>query len=170
MKVHDLKPAAGSTKSRKRVGRGTGGKGGKTAGRGSKGQRARNTVHRSFEGGQTPLLRRLPKLKGFNNPFRVEYQAVNLHTLGELAEKIGSSDITPDVLVANGVVRKGAFVKILARGEITTKLNVSAHGASAAAKEAIEAAGGSITMITLPFKEEGKAGRPASSGNQFMNR
>ena len=169
MKVHDLKPAEGSTRSRKRVGRGTGGKGGKTAGRGSKGQRARNTVHRSFEGGQTPLLRRLPKLKGFNNPFRVEYQAVNLHTLNDLVEKVGA-DIDPDVLVANGIVRKGAFVKILARGEITTKVNVSAHGASKAAIEAIEAAGGSITMITLPFKEEGKAGRPPSSGNQFMNR
>lgn len=169
MKVHDLKPAEGATRSRKRVGRGTGGKGGKTAGRGSKGQRARNTVQRGFEGGQTPLIRRLPKLKGFNNPFRVEYQAVNLHTLNDLVEKVGA-DITPDVLVANGIVRKGAFVKILARGEITTKVNVSAHGASAAAKEAIEAAGGSITMITLPFKEEGKAGRPPSSGNQFMNR
>lgn len=169
MKVHDLKPAPGSTKSRKRVGRGTGGKGGKTAGRGSKGQRARNTVQRGFEGGQTPLIRRLPKLKGFNNPFRVEYQAVNLHTLGDLAEKVGA-DITIDMLVEHGVVRKGAFVKILARGEISTKVNVSAHGASAAAKEAIEAAGGSINMITLPFKEEGKAGRPPSSGNQFMNR
>ncbi len=169
MKVHDLKPAAGSTKRAKRVGRGTGGKGGKTAGRGSKGQRARNTVARGFEGGQTPLMRRVPKLKGFNNPFRVEYQAVNLHTLGELVEKVGA-DITPEVLEANGIVRKGAFVKILARGEINTKVNVSAHGASKAAIEAIEAAGGSITMITLPFKEEGKAGRPASSGNQFMNR
>ena len=169
MKVHDLKPAEGSTKRGKRVGRGIGGKGGKTAGRGSKGQRARNTVQRGFEGGQTPILRRLPKLKGFNNPFRVEYQAVNLHTLNELVEKVGP-DITPEVLVANGVVRKGAFVKILARGEINTKVNVSAHGASAAAKEAIEAAGGSITMITLPFKEEGKAGRPPSAGNQFMNR
>ncbi|MFT6289771.1 MAG: large subunit ribosomal protein L15 [Ilumatobacter sp.] len=169
MKVHDLKPAVGSTKSRKRVGRGTGGKGGKTAGRGSKGQRARNTVQRGFEGGQTPLIRRLPKLKGFNNPFRVEYQAVNLHTLGDLAEKVGA-DISIDMLVEHGVVRKGAFVKILARGEISTKVNVDAHGASASAKEAIEAAGGSINMITLPFKEEGKAGRPPSSGNQFMNR
>ena len=169
MKVHDLKPAEGSTKSRKRVGRGTGGKGGKTAGRGSKGQRARNTVQRGFEGGQTPLMRRLPKLKGFNNPFRVEYQAVNLHTLNDLVEKVGA-DVTPEVLVANGVVRKDAFVKILARGEITSAVNVSAHGASKAAIEAIEAAGGSVTMITLPFKEEGKAGRPASQGNQFMNR
>jgi large subunit ribosomal protein L15 len=169
MKVHDLKPAAGSTKSRKRVGRGTGGKGGKTAGRGSKGQRARNTVQRGFEGGQTPLIRRLPKLKGFNNPFRVEYQAVNLHTLNDLAEKVGN-DISIDMLVANGVVRKGAFVKILARGEISAKVNVDAHGASASAQEAIEAAGGSINMITLPFKEEGKAGRPAVQGNQFANR
>ncbi len=169
MKVHDLKPAEGSTKKAKRVGRGTGGKGGKTAGRGTKGQRARNTVARGFEGGQMPLKQRVPKLKGFNNPFRVEYQAVNLHTLNDLAEKVGA-DITPDVLVEHGLVRKGAFVKILARGEIGTKVNVSAHGASKAAVEAIEAAGGSITMITLPFKEEGKAGRPASLGNQFMNR
>ena len=169
MKVHDLKPAAGSTKKAKRVGRGTGGKGGKTAGRGTKGQRARNTVARGFEGGQMPLKQRVPKLKGFNNPFRVEYQAVNLHTLDDLVEKVGA-DITPDVLVDHGLVRKGAFVKILARGEITTKVNVSAHGASKAAVEAIEAAGGSVTMITLPFKEEGKAGRPASQGNQFMNR
>lgn len=170
MKVHDLKPAAGSSKRRKRVGRGTGGKGGKTAGRGTKGQRARNTVARGFEGGQMPLKQRVPKLRGFKNPFRVEYQAVNLHTLGDLAEKLGSGDIDIDTLVANGVVRKGAFVKILARGEITTKVNVSAHAASASAKEAIEAAGGSVTMITLPFNEEGKAGRPPSAGNQFMNR
>ena len=169
MQVHDLKPAAGSTKRSKRVGRGIGGKGGKTAGRGTKGQRARNTVNRGFEGGQAPLKQRVPKLKGFNNPFRVEYQAVNLHTLSDLAEKVGS-DITPEVLVEHGLVRKGAFVKILARGEISTKVNVSAHGASKSATEAIEAAGGSITLITLPFNEEGKAGRPASQGNQFMNR
>jgi len=169
MKVHDLKPADGSTKRRKRVGRGTGGKGGKTAGRGTKGQRARNTVARGFEGGQMPLKQRVPKLRGFQNPFRVEYQAVNLHTLSDLAEKV-SGDITPDVLVQHGLVRKGSFVKILARGEISTKVTVSAHAASKAAIEAIEAAGGSITMITLPFKEEGKAGRPPASGNQFMNR
>ena len=170
MKVHDLKPASGSTKRAKRVGRGTGGKGGKTAGRGTKGQRARNTVARGFEGGQMPLKQRVPKLRGFNNPFRVEYQAVNLHTLSDLAEKIGSTDITPEVLVANGIVRKDAFVKILARGEITAKVDVTAHAASAAAKSAIEAAGGTFTQLTLPFKEEGKAGRPAAQGNQFMNR
>ena len=106
MQVHDLAPSPGATKNAKRVGRGTGGKGGKTAGRGSKGQRARNTVARGFEGGQTPLKQRVPKLKGFNNPFRVEYQAVNLHTLGDLVEKTGDSTVDPEVLVANGVVRK----------------------------------------------------------------
>ena len=169
MKVHDLKPAEGSKKTAKRVGRGIGGKGGKTAGRGTKGQRARNTVARGFEGGQMPLKQRVPKLRGFNNPFRVEYQAVNLHTLADIAEKVGA-DINIDTLVAKGVVRKGAYVKILARGEISTKINVSAHAVSASAKEAIEAAGGSITIIELPFKAEGKAGRPAVQGNQFANR
>ena len=93
MQVHDLAPAPGSTKNAKRVGRGTGGKGGKTAGRGTKGQRARNTVARGFEGGQMPLKQRVPKLKGFNNPFRVEYQAVNLHALGDLVEKLGDADV-----------------------------------------------------------------------------
>lgn len=170
MKVHDLAPAPGSKKRAKRVGRGTGGKGGKTAGRGSKGQRARNTVARGFEGGQTPLKQRVPKLRGFNNPFRVEYQAINLHALNDLAEKTGATDIGPDELVAGGLLRKGDFAKILARGEISAKVNVSAHGASEAAKTAIEAAGGSVTLITLPFMEEGKAGRPAVQGNQFANR
>ena len=170
MKVHDLKPAEGSTKKAKRVGRGTGGKGGKTAGRGTKGQRARNTVRRGFEGGQMPLKQRVPKLRGFKNPFRVEYQAVNLHTLADLSDKVGSGDIDLDTLVSNGVVRKGAFVKVLGRGELSSAVNVSVHAVSASAKEAIEAAGGSVTLITLPFKEEGKAGRPPSSGNQFMNR
>ncbi|WP_420451256.1 50S ribosomal protein L15 [Ilumatobacter sp.] len=169
MKVHDLKPAEGSTRSRKRVGRGIGGKGGKTAGRGTKGQRARNTVRRGFEGGQMPLKQRVPKLKGFNNPFRVEYQAINLHTLADLAERVDGA-ITPEVLAEHGLVRKGSFVKILARGEVSSALEVSAHAASRSAVEAIEAAGGSITMITLPFREEGRAGRPAAQGNQFMNR
>ena len=170
MKVHDLAPAPGSNKRAKRKARGTGGKGGKTAGRGSKGQRARNTVARGFEGGQTPLKQRVPKLSGFNNPFRVEYQAINLHALNDLADKLGQSDITLDDLVASGLLTKGDFAKILARGEITAKVNVHAHGASAAAVSAIEAAGGSVTLVTLPFKEEGKAGRPAVQGNQFANR
>jgi len=170
MQVHDLAPSPGATKNRKRVGRGTGGKGGKTAGRGTKGQRARNTVARGFEGGQMPLKQRVPKLKGFNNPFRVEYTAVNLHKLGDLAEKIGSTDLTIEVLVANGLVRKDAYVKVLARGEISTKVNVHAHAVSKTAEAAITDAGGTVTLVELPFMAEGRAGRPAVKGNQFANR
>jgi large subunit ribosomal protein L15 len=170
MMVHELTPAPGSKKRAKRVARGTGGRGGKTAGRGMKGQKARSKVPVGFEGGQMPLKQRVPKLKGFNNPFRVEYQAVNLHALGDLVEKVGDVPITPEVLVANGVVRKDAFVKILARGEITTKVDVHAHAVSKSAEAAITAAGGSVTLIQLPFKEEGKAGRPPAKGNQFANR
>ena len=162
MRVHDLSPAPGATTSRKRVGRGIGGKGGKTAGRGTKGQHARNTVNRGFEGGQMPLKQRVPKLKGFNNPFRVEYSPVNLDQL----EACGESTVDPDVLVAKGLVRKGVFVKILARGEITSKVDVSAHGVSKAAEAAITAAGGSVTVLPLPFKQ----GRPPVKGNQFTNR
>ena len=166
MRVDDLAPAPGSKKSAKRVGRGIGGKGGKTAGRGTKGQRARNTVARGFEGGQMPLKQRVPKLKGFTNPFRVEYTGVNLDTLSQL----GESTVDPDLLVARGIVRKDAFVKILGRGELTAKIDVSAHAVSKAAEAAITGAGGTVTLITLPFKEEGKAGRPAAKGNQFTNR
>lgn len=170
MQVHDLAPSPGAKKKAKRVGRGTGGKGGKTAGRGTKGQRARNTVARGFEGGQNPLKQRVPKLKGFNNPFRVEYQAVNLHTLEELAEKLDDNTIDPSVLAANGLAHKKAFIKVLARGEITAKIDLHVHGISAAADEAVKAAGGTVTLIELPFREEGKAGRPAVQGNQFANR
>jgi large subunit ribosomal protein L15 len=166
MRVDHLAPAPGSKKNAKRVGRGIGGKGGKTAGRGTKGQRARNTVRRGFEGGQMPLKQRVPKLKGFTNPFRVEYSAVNLDTLSEL----GETTITPQSLHDHGIVRKGAFVKVLARGEISTALDVHVHAVSKAAEAAITEAGGTITLITLPFKEEGKAGRPAAKGNQFTNR
>jgi large subunit ribosomal protein L15 len=166
MRVDDLTPAPGSKKSAKRVGRGIGGKGGKTAGRGTKGQRARNTVARGFEGGQMPLKQRVPKLKGFTNPFRVEYTGVNLDTLSAL----GESTVDPELLVARGIVRKDAFVKILGRGELTGKIDVSAHAVSKSAEAAITGAGGTVTLITLPFKEEGKAGRPAAKGNQFTNR
>jgi large subunit ribosomal protein L15 len=168
MRVDDLAPSPGSRTSAKRKGRGTGGKGGKTAGRGTKGQRSRGRgkVARGFEGGQMPLKQRVPKLKGFTNPFRVEYSAVNLDTL----DSLGESTVTPEVLVARGIVRKGDFVKVLARGEVTTKIDVHVHGASKAAEAAITAAGGSVTLITLPFKEEGKAGRPPAKGNQFTNR
>ena len=170
MRVDDLAPAPGSKKVSRRVGRGTGGRRGKTAGRGTKGQRARNTVARGFEGGQTPLKQRVPKLKGFTNPFRVEYTAVNLDTIAMLAAEHGESTVTPEVLHAHGIVRKDAFVKILGRGEVTAKLDVHAHAVSKSAEAAITGAGGSVTLITLPFKEEGKAGRPAAKGNQFTNR
>jgi large subunit ribosomal protein L15 len=169
MRVHDLAPAPGSTKSRKRVGRGIGGKGGKTAGRGTKGQHARNTVARGFEGGQMPLKQRVPKLKGFNNPFRVEYRAINLDTISELAGVVGST-IDLDALVAHGQARKSDYIKVLARGEITTKVELHAHAVSKAAESAIIAAGGTVTLVPLPFKAEGKAGRPAVKGNQFANR
>ena len=161
MRVDELAPAPGSTKRRKRVGRGIGGKGGKTAGRGTKGQYARNTVARGFEGGQMPLKQRVPKLKGFNNPFRVEYYAVNLDSLSEL----GLAEVTPEILVAKGVAHKGTLVKVLARGEISTPVKVSAHAVSKAAERAIVAAGGSVTLIPLPHKI-----RPAAKGNQFTNR
>ena len=166
MRVDELAPAPGATKSKKRVGRGIGGKGGKTAGRGTKGQYARNTVARGFEGGQMPLKQRVPKLKGFTNPFRVEYTAVNLDTLNDL----GESTVNPEVLIAHGLLRKDAFVKVLGRGEVTGKLDVHAHAVSKSAEAAITAAGGTVTLIQLPFKGEGKAGRPAAKGNQFTNR
>ena len=161
MRVDELSPAAGSTKNPKRVGRGIGGKGGKTAGRGTKGQYARNTVARGFEGGQTGLKQRVPKLKGFNNPFRVEYQAINLDVLGGLTE----ADVTPGTLASHGLAHKGALIKVLARGEIGRPVRVSAHGFSKAAAAAIEAAGGSVETLPLPYKV-----RPAAKGNQFTNR
>ena len=169
MRVHDLAPAPGATSSRKRVGRGIGGKGGKTAGRGTKGQHARNTVARGFEGGQMPLKQRVPKLKGFNNPFRVQYKAVNLDTIGELAEVVGGR-IDLQALVEHGLARKSDYIKVLARGELTTAVEVHAHAVSKAAEAAITAAGGTVTLVPLPFKAEGKAGRPAVKGNQFANR
>jgi large subunit ribosomal protein L15 len=169
MRVHDLAPAPGATSSRKRVGRGIGGKGGKTAGRGTKGQHARNTVNRGFEGGQMPLKQRVPKLKGFNNPFRVEYRAINLDTLSEVAAIVGDR-VDLQALVDHGLARKADYIKVLARGELTTKVDVHAHAVSKAAEAAIAAAGGTVTLVPLPFKAEGKAGRPAVKGNQFANR
>ncbi len=161
MKVHDLKPAEGSRTRRKRKGRGIGGKGGKTAGRGTKGQRARNTVRVGFEGGQLPLQQRMPKLRGFNNPFRVEYQAINLDTITES----GLSEISPESLLEKGLVGKGALVKVLGRGELSGAVTVKAHAFSASAEAAITAAGGSVEKLPLPFKV-----RPASQGNALTNR
>jgi large subunit ribosomal protein L15 len=162
IKLHDLKPAPGSTKTPKRVGRGIGGKGGKTAGRGTKGQKARNTVRPGFEGGQMPLTQRVPKLRGFNNPFRVEYQAINLDTL----EASEIDDVSPETLYAKGLVSKGALVKILGRGELTRKVTVKAHKFSKTAEAAITAAGGSVEVLPPPFG----GGRPPVKGNAHANR
>jgi large subunit ribosomal protein L15 len=162
MRVDELSPSPGAKKKPKRVGRGIGGKGGKTAGRGTKGQYARNTVARGFEGGQMPLKQRVPKLKGFNNPFRVEYQAINLDAISE----VGLTEVTPESLFKAGVAHKGTFIKVLARGEIKKAVNVHAHAVSKAAEAAITAAGGTVTIIPLPYAQ----GRPPVKGNQFTNR
>jgi large subunit ribosomal protein L15 len=162
VKVHDLKPAPGSNRSRKRVGRGIAGKGGKTAGRGTKGQGARNNIKPGFEGGQLPLMQRIPKLKGFKNPFRVEYVVVNLDTL----ESFDGDEVTPDTLRAKGLVHKHGLVKVLGRGELTRKVAVRAHAFSKSAEQAITAAGGSVEVLPPPFGN----GRPPAKGNQHTNR
>jgi large subunit ribosomal protein L15 len=161
MKLHDLQPPKGSTHRKRIVGRGIAGKGGKTAGRGTKGQKARRSIPAGFEGGQLPLLQRIPKLKGFTNPFRVEYTPVNLDAISAL----GVKELTIDVFVANGLARKGDFVKVLGRGELSSAINISAHRFSASARSAIEDAGGTATEVALPF-----AVRPPASGNQHQNR
>ncbi|MEE9965704.1 MAG: 50S ribosomal protein L15 [Propionicimonas sp.] len=144
LKVHHLRPAPGAKTAKTRVGRGEASKG-KTAGRGTKGTGARKNVPESFEGGQMPLHMRLPKLRGFNNPFRVEYQVVNVAKLAELYPNGGEVTVTD--LVAKGAVRDGQLVKVLGNGEITVALQVSANAFSASAKSKIEAAGGSITEL-----------------------
>ena len=146
LKLHDLKPAPGSKKSRQRVGRGEASKG-KTAGRGTKGTKARYQVRPGFEGGQLPLYMRLPKLRGFNNPFRVEYAPVNLTKLGEMFPQGG--EVTAEDLVSKGAARKGRPVKILGSGEISVALTVKAHAFSGSAEEKITAAGGSIEKLPL---------------------
>jgi large subunit ribosomal protein L15 len=163
MKLHDLKPDPGSKRAPRRVGRGIGGKGGKTAGRGSKGQGARNTVSPRFEGGQTPLHRRTPKSKGFTNPFRVQYHVVNLDTLEGFE---AGAEVTPDTLRAQGRVAKRGLVKVLGRGDLTKALTVRAHGFSDAAVRAIEAAGGTTHVIPAPWGER----RPPARGNALTNR
>ena len=142
LKVHHLRPAAGSKKAKTRVGRGEGSKG-KTAGRGTKGTKARYQVKAGFEGGQMPLHMRTPKLRGFKNPFRVEYQVVNLYTLAELFPEGG--DVTVEALVAKGAVRKNEPVKVLGTGEITVKLNVTVDKVSSSAEQKIVAAGGTVS-------------------------
>jgi large subunit ribosomal protein L15 len=145
LKPHHLRPAPGAKTPKTRVGRGEAGARGKTAGRGTKGSKARNQIPAAFEGGQMPVHMRLPKLKGFKNPFRVEYQVVNLDRLAALYPKGG--DVTVEDLVAKGAVRSGSPVKVLGSGEISVAVQVSAHAFSASAKEKIAAAGGSATQL-----------------------
>jgi large subunit ribosomal protein L15 len=144
LKLHHLRPAPGAKKAKTRVGRGEGSKG-KTSGRGTKGTKARYQVPVAFEGGQMPLHMRLPKLKGFRNPFKVTYQVVNLDRISALFPDGG--DVNPDQLVARGAVRKGEPVKVLGQGELSVKVAVSANAFSASAKEKIESAGGSVTVL-----------------------
>ena len=145
LKVHHLRPAPGAKTAKTRVGRGEGSKG-KTAGRGTKGTGARNEVARNFEGGQTPIHMRLPKLRGFKNPFTTEYQVVNLDKISALYPDGG--DVTVEGLVAKGAVRDGAPVKVLGTGDLGgVKFQVSAHAFSGSAKDKIAAAGGSVTEL-----------------------
>jgi large subunit ribosomal protein L15 len=145
LKIHDLRPAPGANKAKTRKGRGEGSKG-KTAGRGTKGSKARTSVKLGFEGGGVPLQRRLPKLKGFSNTlFKTTYQVVNLDRLGELFPEGGT--VTLDDLVAKGAVRKNQLVKVLGTGDISVALNVQAHAFSGTAKEKIAAAGGSVSEL-----------------------
>jgi large subunit ribosomal protein L15 len=161
MKLHELRPPEGSTRRKRIVGRGVAGKGGKTAGRGTKGQKARRQIPAQFEGGQNPLIQRIPKLKGFTNPFRVSYTPVNLDSLTVL----GLAEVNPDILVTNGLAQKGDLVKVLGRGTLSAPVKLSVHAISGSARAAVEAAGGSVTLLELPFSV-----RPAASGNQHQNR
>jgi large subunit ribosomal protein L15 len=162
MKVHDLAPAPGSHRPKRRVARGIAGKGGKTAGRGTKGAKARDSSKPGFEGGQLPLTQRIPKLRGFDNPFRVEYNVVNLRDI----EGMEGSEITPDSLKAAGAVHHKGLVKVLGSGELSRAVHVSAHAFSKSAREAIEAAGGSVTVVDKPFGDR----RPPAKGNALANR
>ena len=162
MKVHELRPPAGSTRPRRRVGRGIAGKGGKTAGRGTKGQAARSKIPAGFEGGQLPLMQRIPKFRGFKNPFRVEYTPVNV---GALSAVDGDhADLA--ALAAAGLAKKNALVKILGGGELSRALRVEAHAFSKSAEAAITGAGGSVTVVPPPFGN----GRPPAKGNALTNR
>ena len=146
IKFHHLKPTPGSTKSKIRKGRGEAGKRGKTAGRGTKGTGARKTVPAYFEGGQIPLYRRIPKLKGLKNTPKMSYVVVNV---SDLQDKNLKGDIDPAILQKNGLTRKKGFVKILGNGEITNSVNVKAHAVSESAKKKIEDAGGTVEVIEI---------------------
>jgi len=162
MRLHELQPAPGSTRPRRRVGRGIAGKGGKTAGRGTKGQAARGSIKPGFEGGQLPLKQRIPKLKGFKNPFRVEYAVVNLDAIAAFP----GDDVSPETLRARGLVHKHGLVKVLGRGELTRAVRVRVHAISRSAEQAVTAAGGTVELIPPPFGH----GRPPAKGNALTNR
>ena len=144
LKLHHLRPAPGAKTAKTRVGRGEASKG-KSAGRGTKGSKARNQIPAGFEGGQMPIHMRLPKLKGFKNPFKVEFQVVNLDRISDLFPDGG--EITVEALIAKGAVRDGHPVKVLGQGEVSVKIDVSAQAFSASAREKIEAAGGTVTVV-----------------------
>ena len=163
MKLHDLKPAPGSNPRKRRVARGVGGRRGKTAGTGTKGQGTRSSVKPGFEGGQTPLTRRTPKLKGFKNPFRVEYTVINLDGLEDFD---AGAEVSPETLRAKGLVHKHGLVKVLGRGEVSKALNVRVHAFSKSAAEAIRAAGGTAETLEPP----GGVRRPPARGNALTNR
>ncbi len=148
MELHNLKPAQGAVRNRKRVGRGQGSGRGGTSTRGHKGagSRSGDSTKVGFEGGQMPLQRRLPKI-GFKSPNRIELVPINLERLQEIADKYSVNTITPEFLVAKGIIGKGDLYKVLARGELKTQLSVTAHACSATAKAAIEAIGGSINLV-----------------------
>ncbi|GAA1954131.1 50S ribosomal protein L15 [Kitasatospora viridis] len=144
IKIHNLRPAPGAKTEKTRVGRGEGSKG-KTAGRGTKGTKARYQVPQRFEGGQMPLHMRLPKLKGFKNPFKITFQVVNLDKLAELYPQGG--EVTVEDLVAKGAVRKNSLVKVLGTGEVSVALQVTVDAVSGSAAEKIKAAGGTVTEL-----------------------
>lgn len=144
MKLHHLRPAEGSKKRKIRVGRGEAGRRGKTAGRGTKGLKARSKVRQGFEGGQTPLQRRIPKLKGFKNPNREEFTVINVGRLGELDT---GTTVTPETMREAGLAKKRGKIKVLGEGDITVALTVKAHAFSAGAADKIQSAGGSIEVI-----------------------
>ena len=153
MKLHELAPPEGARTERRRVGRGLGSGRGKTAGKGVKGQKSRSggSIPPRFEGGQLPLVKKLPYRRGFNNPFRIEYEVVNI---GDLDRLPGGTAITPDTLRQAGLVRRNSSpVKVLAGGSVNGALTITAHAFSAAAREAIEAAGGTITVIGAKAEE-----------------
>ena len=163
IKLHDLRPAQGANKAKTRVGRGEASKG-KTAGRGTKGTKARKQVSAAFEGGQMPLHMRLPKLKGFKNPNRVEYQVVNVADLAEAFPQGG--DIAVADIVAKGLVRPKQPVKVLAEGDVTVALNVTANKFSKSAEEKLNAAGGSATTVAFSKRAANGQGPVASAAGE----